>query len=45
MLTYAARMRGEFGTVPRILRIRGLSLNSRYNEEGVACDAGVDRDD
>ncbi|TDI18285.1 MAG: acyl-CoA carboxylase subunit beta [Acidobacteria bacterium] len=33
-------MRGEFGTVPRILRIRGLSLNSRYNEDVAACDAG-----
>lgn len=40
MLAYATRMRGEFGTVPRILRIRGLSLNSRYNEDVEACDAG-----
>jgi len=40
MLAYATRMRGEFGTVPRILRIRGLSLNSRYNEDVAACDAG-----
>lgn len=40
MLAYATRMRGEFGAVPRILRIRGLSLNSRYNEDVEACDAG-----
>lgn len=46
MLTYAARMRGEFGDSPKNSPNSGtVPKFSRYNEDAAACDAGVNRDD